>query len=276
MNGLGQDFCKIFRKTLFVRFLSKLKVTFLNMSLWISFENKTSKKTYFLELSPSDKVGDAVKILQDIYHLPASITLTHRTQITHMEKTFEELGIQNYAQIILTMAESANSINDSCVAPSSEEEIQKAKEEKELYEKKEAEAKAKDPPNFEELVRNLEGQGFGDAEVRQVLRENHYDVNLAYEILNSLKSAETENVHPTTTSTTQSVLLSTQQTSTGLRVSGQEYHNIMQDNYNKLTDAEKQAIQNIVSAGFSQSQAVEAYLACEKNEQNALNFLVSG
>lgn len=41
----------------------------------------------------------------------------------------------------------------------------------------------------------------------------------------------------------------------------------------RVTQEEKEAIDRLIALGFPKHRAVEAYLACDKNEQMAANFL---
>jgi UV excision repair protein RAD23 len=40
-----------------------------------------------------------------------------------------------------------------------------------------------------------------------------------------------------------------------------------------FTDKDKESIKNLVSLGFSEIEAIQAYIACDKNEESAANFL---
>ena len=44
----------------------------------------------------------------------------------------------------------------------------------------------------------------------------------------------------------------------------------------RLSQAEAAAVQRLRDLGFSERQALEAYLACDKNEQMAANLLFDG
>lgn len=55
-----------------------------------------------------------------------------------------------------------------------------------------------------------------------------------------------------------------------------QYSNAVQEQFNQFTQAEKDAIERLKSNGFSFSQCVEMFVACDKNEELALNLLLTG
>ncbi|EAY16626.1 UBA/TS-N domain containing protein [Trichomonas vaginalis G3] len=55
-----------------------------------------------------------------------------------------------------------------------------------------------------------------------------------------------------------------------------QYSNAVQEQFNQFTQAEKDAIERLKSNGFSFSQCVEMFVACDKNEELALSLLLTG
>lgn len=56
----------------------------------------------------------------------------------------------------------------------------------------------------------------------------------------------------------------------------EDENSILNELTKDFTDKDNNCISNIVSLGFNEAEAIEAYLACEKNEENAVDFLFQG
>ena len=231
-------------------------------TIWITFFQFSEKKSYFLEVSPNDLLSDVISLLAQIYHLDPNLKLRPLSGPDVEEtKTIKDNEINNFDEFSIIISSAFSTEIERTETSDSD--------------KQNEDENANDPPNMKELVETLCSLGYSEPNVYAALRENHYDPNIANYLLENGFSKEKKEVIKSSSPIEKGVLFSERQTSKGLRVSSQEYHDAMRQQYNALSDQEKASIQNLVKAGFSQSQAVEAYIVCQKNEANALAFLKS-
>ena len=219
--------------------------------MWLIFSQQHNK--YFLEVKGSETWGDVLKVLNILYQIPLNSRFeVKKYVVTNMKRCVNESRLDEFTEIPITISKDED-------AEEPQENLTDAQK-KERDER--AESLSSDPPNFNDMVEILFSGGYSKEDSRQALRRCKFDLNFAYTFLsNKARSGKEE----TTTHSSKSQ---------GVNATAIKYHNSMKEQYDKLTETEKQAIERLKDHGFAFSQCVETYLACEKNEENALKVLL--
>ena len=238
-------------------------------TIWVTFSMTQPKKSYFLELSPNYTLADVHYFLEDFYGLNHNFSFNATAGITiDYKKTLKECGIKNFSQLNIVIEENNNSPKPAL--PPRENAHQKnsgSSNENGTQNGNQQDQDANDPPGFAESVKSIINCGYTEIDAKLALRQNHYDPNIALNLLkNGFKPGQS-----TQTSTTPSF-------KTGFQFSvpksvEEGFLESMKSKYEELTDEEKQSIANLVNAGFTRPYAVNAFITCQKNEANALAFL---
>lgn len=212
-------------------------------------------KAITLEVEPMDTVSTVKQMLFESDGLPVVLQkIIYAGKILSDDQTIESIGVkENEFMVVL---------------------ISKVKQEKPKEEVKVTVKEEKD--EYETAVRNMMEMGFDRPRIEEAMKAAQNNADRAVEFLMAppdLQNPQLDQLRQAMQSNPealQGVLQQLAQTHPQLleAIASQEF---IPDQ--ELTQEDRNAVERLVQLGFDRAEATEAYLACDKNENSAANYL---
>lgn len=240
--------------------------------MWLIFRSTRDKKKFVIEVTGEETWNEIKNILSTQYNLSSELTINRETPIMDMDKQLKNDHVSDMDSFDLSIPTSDQvntskptpavaspaSSQSSAVRPAPSGSAAKSPSDKAGPAQPQTGIPhiESDPPNFDNLVSEIMQLGFNQEQSIAALRSLSYDVTAAANALyEGFTVSHGQSGHLTATAT--------------------EYRDSMQSQYNAMNSTDKAAVDRLKARGFSLSQATEAYIAMDKNEENALAFLNS-
>lgn len=219
---------------------------------------------FIFKVNPKHTVGSLKKVLSAKLNLDQKLLhfVYKKTELQN-QLTVDQLSIEPDTYIIYY--ESHLSTDDILKSPPPEP-IHIVKQESASLESAKAADQEIDPDQLEDYVAFLHNMGFQKMQCLNALKYTHYQLSYAADLLctgeipKDFTNSEFEKKFSTVIDKLKEKKIS------------QERLDVMAT---KFTHEEKKSIRNLVELGVSEDQAIQTYIALDKNEQAATNILIS-